>query len=122
MIDISDVTQHKRTFNVTLRPNVTSPDTVKWSSSSKSGMLANRSRKSFTCKHNFHRWLRIEYAFFRRNPRRKGILHICGPREKTHSSYIYGPYSFSTHMAQNVTFILYTHGPKLTFILYTCSG
>lgn len=37
------------TFSETPRPNVTSPDTVKWSNSIRSGMLANRDRNSFTC-------------------------------------------------------------------------
>ena len=36
------------TLSETFLPNVTSPDTVRWSSSRMSGMLANRDRKSFT--------------------------------------------------------------------------
>lgn len=35
---------------MTSLPNVTSPDTVKWSSSRTSGMLANLDKKSFTCR------------------------------------------------------------------------
>lgn len=39
----------RRTFKDTPLPNVTSPDTVKWSSSNKSGMVSKRFKKSFTC-------------------------------------------------------------------------
>ena len=39
------------TLRTTPRPNVTSPATVRWSNSSRSGMLAKRRRNSFTCGH-----------------------------------------------------------------------
>jgi len=45
------------TFNVTPRPKVTSPETVRWSSSSMSGMLAKRDRNSCTWQHrNTSHW------------------------------------------------------------------
>jgi len=37
------------TFSETFFPKVTSPDTVRWSSSNMSGMLSNRERNSWTC-------------------------------------------------------------------------
>jgi len=49
-----------RTFNETSRPNVTSPDTVKWSSSMRSGIVANRDRNSFTCGIT-NAWIYIQY-------------------------------------------------------------
>ena len=39
------------TFKLTFLPKVTSPETVKWSSSKRSGMFENRARKSFTYKY-----------------------------------------------------------------------
>lgn len=47
------------TLRDTPLPKVTSPDTVRWSSSSMSGILANLWRKSFTykaCSNSFKQW------------------------------------------------------------------